>query len=207
MRMTAVLLDYGNVISKPQNEARVEQMARLTGLSTDALSEVYHRYRLDYDCGSLNGREYWMRILNRSSVCPTADLIGRLIQEDCLSWADTDARILEWVGRLKEDGYRTGILSNLPKELAEYTRSHFDRLDDFEVAFFSSEFKMVKPDREVYDYVIESLGVPAGEILFVDDRKENVDAARQLGIQSVLYESFEDLQDRLSHRYDLPLPG
>ena len=47
--MTAVLLDYGNVISKPQNETRVEEMARLTGLSTNAFSEVYHRHRLDYD--------------------------------------------------------------------------------------------------------------------------------------------------------------
>lgn len=207
MRMTAILLDYGNVISKPQNEARVEQMAQLTGLSTDAFSEEYHRYRPDYDRGSLNGRDYWMRILDRGSVRPSTDLIGRLIEEDCLSWADTDARILEWVRRLKEDGYRTGILSNLPKELVEYTRSHFDRLDDFEVAFFSSEFKMIKPDPELYDTVIGSLDVPAGEILFVDDRKENVDSASQLGIQSVLYESFEDLRDRLSHRYDLPLPG
>jgi len=46
---------------------------------------------------------------------------------------------------------------------------------------------MLKPSREIYAEMVRRVGMPAGEILFIDDSQNNVDAARAVGIHAVFY--------------------
>ncbi len=50
-----------------------------------------------------------------------------------------------------------------------------------------------KPEPAAYEWCIRELGLPPGEVLFVDDRAENVDAARRLGLQGHVFTSPEEL--------------
>ncbi len=52
---------------------------------------------------------------------------------------------------------------------------------------FSHRLGIAKPDAAIYRHAVEGLGVPAGEILFVDDREENIVAARKAGMVAVQY--------------------
>ena len=52
----------------------------------------------------------------------------------------------------------------------------------FHSHFASHEVGLVKPDREIYEHVIEALGERPEEILFLDDNEPNVVAAREIGI-------------------------
>ncbi len=61
----------------------------------------------------------------------------------------------------------------------------------------SSEVGCAKPDRRIYELAAERAGVPAHRCLFVDDREENVEAARALGMTGVLYREPEDLRRAL----------
>jgi epoxide hydrolase-like predicted phosphatase len=53
----------------------------------------------------------------------------------------------------------------------------------------SAEERVAKPDRRIYQITMERLGMDPGEIVFVDDLIENVEAARQLGINAVHFQN------------------
>ena len=78
-----------------------------------------------------------------------------------------------------------------------------------EVASLTLSFEVgaVKPEPAIYLRCLESLGVEPGEALFVDDRRENVEAARSLGMDAVLFEDEDSLAAELQRRgLDWPLP-
>ena len=63
----------------------------------------------------------------------------------------------------------------------------------FKGQFISSELKLMKPSPEFYSLVIEKIGLPAREILFIDDNKANVDGARAVGMDARLYNPGTDI--------------
>jgi glucose-1-phosphatase len=84
--------------------------------------------------------------------------------------------------------YRTGIISNsfVGARHREQQRYGFGDLTDLIV--YSHEVGMSKPDPRIYQLACDSLGVPAAEMVFLDDLVENVTAARQAGLHAVLFE-------------------
>ena len=82
---------------------------------------------------------------------------------------------------------RTGIISNsfVGARWRERERYHFENLAD--VIVYSHEAGVAKPDPLIFRLACEALGVEPSELVFVDDAREHVDAARDLGIQAVLF--------------------
>lgn len=100
--------------------------------------------------------------------------------------------------------YRTGILSNSfvgarPREQAAYG---FEELVDDIV--YSHECGISKPDPRSYALACERLGVSAADTIFLDDHAPNVEAARQAGLQAVLYldnaQAISDISDLLAEK-------
>ena len=70
--------------------------------------------------------------------------------------------------------------------------------DAFKAEFISADMKLMKPSRAFYEEVVRRLGVPAGEIVFVDDSPANVEGARAVGIDARLYKPGTPLAPVLS---------
>lgn len=80
----------------------------------------------------------------------------------------------------------TGVLSNT-------SGLHWDHQIDAEVVrglfqrqYLSYELGLAKPEREIFDYAVEDLGLPARQVLFIDDNQINVDGARKAGLSAGL---------------------
>ena len=94
---------------------------------------------------------------------------------------------MERVGRLKQEGYTTGIITNNVAEFGEGWRGLIpvDELFDFVVD--SSSVGVRKPDPRIFEIALQQLdGIPATGAVFLDDYQANVDAAREIGLQSIL---------------------
>jgi putative hydrolase of the HAD superfamily len=204
--ITAVALDYGNVLNPAQDPTHRARMLTLTQLSSDEFDQHYYADRLAYDQGQRSGYEYWARILHHNAVPATPSLIETLIQEDILSWLSIDTRLLQWVERLKRAGVRTAILSNMPSDISTALRAQSTWLTQFDVTIFSCEVGCVKPDVGIYQRLLEELGVAGNQVLFIDDRSDNVRAATDLGIHGIHYHSFSALQDVVRTTFAIPLP-
>lgn len=64
----------------------------------------------------------------------------------------------------------------------------------FKELYLSCDMKLLKPGREIYEQAVSRTGYAANELLFIDDSKDNVEAARSVGINAALYRQGEDLE-------------
>ena len=86
------------------------------------------------------------------------------------------------IAELKQAKYKLYVLSNMSLEFIEFLRKQ-DVYCNFDGEVVSCEEHVVKPEPEIYRRLIERYGLNAKETLFIDDRKENVEAAIAMGWQ------------------------
>ncbi len=90
-----------------------------------------------------------------------------------------------------------GGLSNEAHEVNEYRLERFGLRSYFQVFFSSSYLGLRKPEAAIYRCVLDVLGRPAKRVLFIDEREENVDAAREAGMQAICFAGAEALRPAL----------
>jgi len=108
---------------------------------------------------------------------------------------------LRLVQDLKAAGFRLGVLSNICQVHWDFCLATFPELFSlFDLPLSSVGLKARKPHREIYERAAEKAGVMLNEILFFDDRLENISAARELGIDGILFTDAEQARDELKKR-------
>ena len=117
---------------------------------------------------------------------------------------DGTVRILE---ELHAGGTRLLALTNWSAELFPHARERFGFLELFEAIVVSGEERMAKPDPRIFDLVLDRHDLAAGRTLFVDDREDNVEAARAAGLQAVVFTDPAGLRRDLSRLGLLPAGG
>ncbi|MEO1641897.1 MAG: HAD family phosphatase [Pseudomonadota bacterium] len=89
------------------------------------------------------------------------------------------------IARLEEKRVLLYGLSNIPAEKAEETFDAFPMIKILRDVVVSGAEKVVKPDPKIYDIALERMGRPdPGDVLFIDDNRNNIDAAKALGFQT-----------------------
>jgi epoxide hydrolase-like predicted phosphatase len=83
--------------------------------------------------------------------------------------------------------YRTGLLSNSMHGARRVEEERFRFSEMFDVIIYSHEIGIVKPDRRAYGVLLGRLDVTPDELIFIDDKQANVDAASRLGIHGLLH--------------------
>ena len=100
--------------------------------------------------------------------------------------------------QLKKAGYRLFLLSNTIDIHWDYCVEHlfpyqnYGVEDYFEHCFLSQRMHLAKPDARIYEEVIRQANIHPGETLFIDDLKENCEAAEKLGIHTFQNVKFDD---------------
>ncbi len=210
MALRAVILDYGLVLSGPQEPHARAELLRITGLEPELFDKLYWADRPAFDVGELSGIEYWRKIVAESGVEPAPKVVEELNYWDGRMWTTENRPMIDWQAALKERGLKTAILSNMGDTILASLERDFEWLNRFDVLIWSFQHGVGKPDEQIYRLTLEKLGVEAGEALFVDDRPRNVEAARRLGIRSLQYTTTERLRAELVEQGldgELPLPG
>ncbi|MCK2218904.1 HAD family phosphatase [Actinomadura sp. ATCC 31491] len=179
--MTWIVFDYGGVLSLPQPESDAREMARAADAEFEAFISGYWRHRLDYDQAVLTPHAYWSAVLGRPV---THSEVARLVAMDVASWAHPNEDTVALLGELLAGGRDVALLSNASVCVG-------DGLDELPwIAaigrrFYSGRMGLVKPEREIYVEVARELGVAPSEIVFIDDRPENVEGAERAGLTGV----------------------
>ncbi|HVW76828.1 MAG TPA: HAD family phosphatase [Alloacidobacterium sp.] len=210
MPIRAVIFDYGMVLSHPQEPSALNNLLTITGLDRSTFDSHYWTHRHAYDMGKLNGRTYWQQFAQDAAIELTATDIERLIENDVLMWCTINEPMLEWAQSLAEAGFRIGILSNMGEETLSYMRQEFAWLGDFHHHTWSCELGIAKPDPAIYTYTCEKLDIAPNEAVFLDDKIENVEAARHVGLHAIQFRNIAQLREELSRQEwaaDLPQPA
>ena len=189
-RVTWVMFDYGGVVAYPPTDEDLARLAAAAGGAAPAFADAYWRWRPPYDLAELDADGYW-RQLGRSLGRRYSEAeVTRLTRLELAPWLRMQAGTVALIGDLAAAGAPLAMLSNAPAELADAIRglpiaAHFRHL------IFSCHLKSAKPDPECYGAALARIGARADEVIFVDDRSENVVAATDLGLRSVHFTSPE----------------
>ena len=209
MAIRGVIFDYGMVISNPADPTARDRMVAVSGLSREALDRGYWKHRHNYDLG-LTGPVFWQRVAGDAGTSFTPEQITDLIESDILMWTSLNEEMLAWVVALQNAGFRTAILSNMVWELMEYMRQEFGWLAHFQHHTWSCELGIGKPDPAIYLHTCEKLDVLPSETLFLDDKHENVVAAKRVGLHAIQFSSVDQLRKDLEAHglhHELPVPA
>jgi putative hydrolase of the HAD superfamily len=199
--ISAVILDYGQVLAHSATREDFERMAKMFHVSFDVFYALWDTSRDPYDRGDLTPEEYWLKLAAQANTPIDRGQIEILRKLEVEIWAHVDREMLDWVSRLRAAGVKTGLLSNMPCDLVTHLRAKCEWMENFSFKTFSSEVGLIKPDPAIYEHTLRGLGVSPSEALFVDDREINIQAARALGIHAIHFRSVAQL------RYDLEALG
>ncbi|HZL29371.1 MAG TPA: HAD family phosphatase [Acidobacteriaceae bacterium] len=183
----AVLFDYGLVLSGPPDPAAWECMKRLLGANEAAFHTAYWKHREAYDRGSLTAEAYWRQIAEDLHRSLDENEIRQLIDIDTDVWTQPNQPMIDWAAALQRAGMKTGILSNIGAAMEVGVLARCPWLADFTHHTFSHRLQIAKPDPAIYRHAAEGLNVAPQNILFIDDREENIVAAHAAGMQAVRY--------------------
>ncbi len=101
---------------------------------------------------------------------------------------------------LEANGYRLHALSNYPVEPVDFLYQRYAWMDAFEHVVISGRLGVAKPDRRIYEHLLGVIERAARQCLFIDDRPENVAAARALGIDAIRFDGAAGLARALTAR-------
>lgn len=188
----AVLFDYGLVLSGPPDPVSQRRMEAILGTTHSELHAAYWRHRDNYDLGALNGADFWRTVGAELRHPLNENELAELLQADVGLWTQPNQSMIDWAAALQSAGVTTGILSNMGDAMEAGIARRFPWLAGFTHRTFSHSVGMMKPDERIYRHAIADIGEPAEAILFIDDRVENVEAARVVGLQAIQYASHED---------------
>jgi len=186
-KISAVLFDYGMVLSSVPEELHWRQLEQVLNADEAGFQAVYWKYRDAYDRGALSAQTYWESVARDLEKTIDASTLRGLMDADTNVWTQPNVEMMEWAAQLNRSGIKTGILSNIGDAMERGVLGRFPSLAEFTHHTFSHRLGIAKPDAEIYRHAVEGLGVPAEQILFVDDREENILAARVVGMMAVQY--------------------
>jgi epoxide hydrolase-like predicted phosphatase len=191
----AIVSDFGGVLTTPLGNA-FAAWSQETGVALEdlgkALSDSLERHG-----------EHPLFVLERGELTET-EFIARLelelgdgrriggMGEAFLAGLERNQEMIDLVADLRRRGLRTALLTNNVREWEPRWRSMLPEIDDvFEVVVDSAFVGMRKPEPEIYRLTVERLGggLRAEDCIFVDDMEINCDAARDLGMVAVRFET------------------
>lgn len=193
----AVVLDYGEVLcERPQKDA-LQRMAQVIGIDLERFFDLYGTSRDPYDRGVISPDEYWEDFAKRAGASIDASVVKQLRSLDTEMWSSTSPDMMEWVDRLNESELTTAVLSNMQHDMAAYARKHFPWFAHLDYQILSCELRLIKPDPAIFHETVRRVGVRPEEALFVDDKEANVNAAREMGLVAVRFQSPKQLRGQL----------
>lgn len=197
--MTWVMFDYGGVISHPLSQQDLALLGRAAGAAVPAFVEEYWQWRQAYDLAELDAAGYWRQVGHGLGREFSDAQVAELVRLDRAAWLHLRGGTVALIEDLAAAGQPLALLSNAPDDLSRAisglpVAAHFGHL------IFSSELKLAKPDPECYNRALAILGASANDVIFIDDRSENVVAAAALGLQSVHFTSADEARAAVAKR-------
>jgi putative hydrolase of the HAD superfamily len=176
-----VVFDYGEVISREPSERDRADLVEVAGVPNASFWGPYWAHREGLDQGTIAVREYWKLVGADLGVQWSESRIQELWVADFTGWLSIDPQTFDIIADLFDGGTRIALLSNAGFDFASPFRfSPMARF--FERIFVSAEMGLIKPDPQIFLEVAAELGITPAEMVFIDNKQENVTGAESLGI-------------------------
>lgn len=185
MTIRAVLWDLGGVLVRTEDRSARRAWERRHGLAEGGLDDLIFGSAAGQQAarGLVPEEEVWRSAAQRLGL----DDAGReRLRREFFSGDRLDEALMDYIRRLRP-ARRVGMITNAWRSVRPALERHWRIADAFDPLVISAEVGLLKPDPGIYQLALQALGLPAGQVLFVDDFAENVEGARAAGLQALQF--------------------
>lgn len=196
-----VVFDLGGVLLEWSADKILAGFCREPALRARIKKEIFeHPDWLALDKGTLTEEEAVRRFQQRTGrpLTEMRDLMDA-VRESLVPIPPTFA-LLE---ALSKEGIDLYCVSNMQVAVFAYLRKRYDFWGTFKGLVISAHVRMIKPDAEIFHHLFSTYRLNPAESLFIDDHPPNVESARRLNMQAILFHGADDCRRELRERHRL----
>ena len=190
-----IVFDIGNVILEWNPQKLLNSLFVCKTESKEAMENIIaHDDWQMLDKGTLSLEEAISRANDRCKI--GVNKIRKLFEETPKSLKliqDTVDAIMELSGK----GYSLYVLSNMHEHSFEYLSKTYDIWRHFSGIVISSHIKSIKPEPEIFEYLIDTYNLIPRNTVFLDDLKCNIDAAKKIGLNTIHVKNASKIKDEI----------
>lgn len=122
----------------------------------------------------------------------------KFLYEETLKTVKSRNYSKNWLAELKAKGFNIYLLTNYPEWMFnEHWKNVFTFTDSVDGKIVSGKEKVIKPDAEIYNLILNTYSLKAEESIFIDDRLENIEAANKIGIHGIQFTTLEEVKEKI----------
>jgi len=190
----AVIFDWGGVLIENPTEGILRYCREVLGIGTGCMLAAYRKLIPYFQEGKISEEEFWKGVRRRTGA---KGAMPSSLWLEAFEHSYAEKKDVFAVARaLHGSGCRTGILSNTEKPARPIMQRDSYRI--FDPVVLSWQVGSSKPQRKIFESLIETLRLYPQEILLIDDVEANIAAAKDLGLQGLLFTDVDTLHKDLA---------
>jgi len=193
-KIESVIFDWGGVLIDDPRPGLLKYCSEAFGVPLEDYTPVHDSFLDEFHKGKISEERFWRQISSK---------LGKSMPEARSQWYDAfrsayvpKQEMFRLASSLHDRDYKTALLSNT--ELPAVRFFHEQGYNMFDLLMFSCIEGTMKPERRVYEITLERLGSKAGQAVFIDDRQDYIRGAQDIGLNTILFESVDQVKDELA---------
>jgi len=194
-RIESVIFDWGGVLIDDPAPGLMQYCAQALSVTKDDYIRTHDKFAADFQKGLIGEDTFWERI------CGELDVPKPKVPS---LWADAFKAVyvpkedmFSLAARLRNNDYKTALLSNTEAAAMQYFYQ-LSAFGGFDVLVFSCAEGTRKPEKKIYELTIQRLGSRPGQSVFIDDKPEYINGAKQTGLNTILSRNVEQVKNELA---------
>ena len=193
-KIDSVIFDWGGVLIDDPRPGLLRYCADAFGMTQEQYTPVHDSCLDEFHKGLIDEETFWREIAKKLNK--PKPKVPSLWYEAFKSAYVPKSDMFSLASSLHAKGYKTALLSNT--ELPAVDFFHEMGYDMFDVLVFSCEEEMMKPDRKIYNLTLKRLGSKAERSVFIDDRPDYIQGAKDVRLHTILFENNAQVKDKLT---------
>lgn len=192
-KIKTIIFDLGNVLVKVDYNFFLKNTGLDGEYTENEIYEILAEPAILYEKGLINSIEFYKRATQILSL-------NMNYERFYFAWCSVLSEQVEGMENILKDLYKTYplyLLSNTNEAHLNHVKNNFQFLEYFKECFLSYKIGSMKPERQIYEYVLRHINFLPEEILYIDDKPLNVLTAKELGISSYHFINTQDLNNFL----------
>ena len=197
-KIKTIIFDLGGVFLSRGFWMLQDYLNEKYGASKDEMRDVFiKKYYKEFFSGKMSEEEYWNKSLKDLNLDQKVD--WKDLNQRMMNYFKPQEGMPELLNDLREQGYKTVLLSDQTKEWWPVLNKKYSIDSYFDYCIISAETGFHKPQPEIYELALEKSNSKAEESVFIDDLEHNLTPAKELGIKTILFENPEQAKTAIDN--------
>jgi HAD superfamily hydrolase (TIGR01509 family) len=188
-----ILFDLGGIFVPDSTKLLNREIGRCVGISEEEMSERWSGALPELFTGRMKIIDFYK---SRFGSGYDPNVLLQMHLEIYTKGFRMDPSMLYLLQKLNLK-FTTACLSNTETEVSEIN-ARLGLYENFQYKFLSTEMHMMKPDKDIFVSAIQKLNASAKNVIFIDDKEENIKTGSLLGLKTILFESADQTREILS---------